>query len=265
MAKIGIIGTGHMGAALLKGLLRSGFATPSITWLSGGTSGNTQRLATQLQCQFVASNAFTALNAEILILAVVPQIMPQVLGEIREHVSPETLVISVASSFTLTALQQILPAGKGIVRAIPNMPVAIGAGVTAMSATAQTSDEGRSLAQHLFEAVGKTVWVDESKLEIASTVSGCSPAFVAMFIEALADAGVYYGLSRNEAYLLCEQATMGAAQMLLQEQLLPAALKDSVASPGGTTIAGITALEQFGLRNAVIQAVKAIGGERHKS
>lgn len=257
MEKIGIIGTGHMGKALLKGLIRSRYAMPRQFILSGGKSGKTQELANKLKCIYASSNTEVAKKCNHIILAVTPQVLPHVLKEIAASISKDTLLISLAASFTIADLEAHLPAKTQIIRALPNIPVDVCAGMTALCASSSIKRSSLNAIRHMFESVGKTLFVEENKLPISSIVAGCSPAFTALFIEALADAGVMYGLSRDEAYLIAKQAALGTAQSLLEQEIHPAEFKDMVASPGGITIRGIAALEQNGLRNAVIQAVKA--------
>ncbi|RKS84792.1 pyrroline-5-carboxylate reductase [Orbus hercynius] len=257
MKHVGIIGVGHLGSAVLKGLLTSGYLKAEHISISGGTSGKAQTLAKQLNCHFCASNSELAARSGIVILAVIPRILPEILEEIKPHLKAGTLVISLAASFTLAQFYQYLPANTPIVRAIPNIPSAVCQGMTAISAAPVVSANQLTDAKQLFEAIGKIAIVDEKKLDISSTVAGCSPAYVAVFIEALADAGVLAGLSREEAYLLTTQAVMGTASLLLADNMLPAQLKDQVCSPGGTTIRGVAQLEKWGMRNAVIEAVKA--------
>ncbi|WP_392561027.1 pyrroline-5-carboxylate reductase [Orbus sturtevantii] len=257
MKQIGIIGVGHLGSALISGLLKSQYLEPNNLFISGGASNKAQKLAQQLDCHFCADNSELASKVDILILAVIPQILPNVLEQVKLSIKADTIIISVASSFTLEQFYQHLPPHTPIVRAIPNIPSSVCQGMTAITPSAQVKSAQLELVKQLFLAIGKIILIEEKKLEISGTVAGCSPAYVALFTEALADAGVLAGLSRDEAYLLSKQAVLGAASVLLEQDMLPAQLKDSVSSPGGTTIRGIAQLEKFGLRNAVIEAVKA--------
>lgn len=258
LSHTGFIGVGHMGGALLRGLLKAGSIKPEDTYISGGTSDRARRLAEELGVRFCRSNAEVAKNSDRLILGILPSIMKEVLLEIRESVSPDTEVISLAASFPLSDLQRTLGADAKLARALPNLPVAVCSGMTAVSFSPSLKEAERSGIRSLFESVGRAAELSEDKLAIASAISGCSPAFVAVFAEAMADAGVYYGLSRKEAYLFSEQAISGTTSAILSEGILPAEFKDRVASPGGTTIKGLAALEQYGFRNAVIQAIHAI-------
>ncbi|WP_392564812.1 pyrroline-5-carboxylate reductase [Orbus wheelerorum] len=257
MKQVGIIGVGHLGSALISGLLKSQYLDPKNLFISGGSSDRAQKLALQLNCHFCADNSELASKADILILAVIPQILPEVLEQVKPAIKDDTIIISVASSFTLAQFYQYLPKHAAIVRAIPNIPSAICQGMTAITPSPSIKSLQLEQVKQLFLAIGKIALIEEKKLEISGTVAGCSPAYVALFIEALADAGVLAGLSRDEAYLFSKQAVLGAASILLEQDMLPAQLKDAVCSPGGTTIRGVAQLEKFGLRNAVIEAVKA--------
>lgn len=257
MAKIGIIGVGHLGSALINGLLKSRYIDAGNLFVSGGSSDKAKKMALQLGCHFCETNTEVVSQSDILILAVIPKILPDILQQIKSHIKQEHTVISVASSFTLSEFYQYLPQDLAIVRAIPNIPSAVCQGMTAITTSSNIAPQQLALVKGLFSAIGKIAFVEENKLEISGTVAGCSPAYVALFIEALSDAGVLAGLSRDEAYLFSKQAVLGAASVLLDQDMLPAQLKDSVSSPGGTTIRGVAQLEKYGFRNAVIEAIKA--------
>lgn len=257
MKQLGIIGVGHLGSSLLKGLIHSGKIAAKDIIISGGKSGKTQQLSQQLGCQFCHTNSELARKSDIIILAVIPSILPRVLDEINADLNDDTIIISTAASFTLAQIYQHVEPQIAVIRAIANIPSTICQGMTAITPAKQVSPSQLNHVTSLFELVGKIALVDESKLDISSTVTGCSPAYIALFIEALADAGVLAGLSREESYFMSKQAVLGSASLLLEQNMLPADLKDRVCSPGGTTIRGIAALEKWGLRHAVIEAVKA--------
>lgn len=261
MNTLGIIGAGHMGGSLLVGLLKANYVEPSQVIVSGGTSRKAAALAEELGCTYTPDNAVVAQNCDTLILGVVPKILPQILSEIKKYITSDHLLISLAASFTYADFYKILPADTQIAIGVSNLPVAFNAGITSIAHNHILTDENSKKVNKLFKTVGITTQMNEDKLPASTVIAGCSPAFYAMFVEALADAGVMYGLTRSEAYLLAKQAALGSAQMLLQGNIPPAALKDNVASPGGMTIKGIAALEEHGLRNAVIQAVRKAKGD----
>lgn len=262
MKKIGLIGAGQMGGALLKGLLAANYILPEEIIVSGGKSGTAKALQEELHFVLGQTNVEVA-HSDMVILAVTPKIMPSVLTEIKDAISKETLIISLAASMELKEYQDILGSDKKIVRAIPNTPVSIKAGMTAITFGENLTEMECELVNGLFQSVGETVVLAETKINSASTLSGCSPAFIAIFIEALADAGVLNGLSREEAYLLAEQSLIGTAKMALLSGKHPGAIKDDVCSPGGTTIQGVVTLEEYGFRNAVIKAINASTNHKH--
>lgn len=257
MDSIGVIGAGQMGGALLKGLIESGFSSSDSVFVSGGSGRTAAILQKELHYNLCQSNSEVAKKVDILILAVTPQIMPTVLNEIKEAIMPGTLLISLAAGMEFSEYTKLLNEKIKLVRAIPNTPVSIQAGMTAVSYNDQIGSSECDKTEALFQAVGEVVEVSEAQLNSAGTVSGCSPAFIAIFIEALADGGVLNGLSRKQAYLLAEQAILGTAKLALLSGDHPGIVKDDVCSPGGSTIKGVVALEQFGFRNAVIQAIDA--------
>lgn len=266
MKKIGMIGVGHMGRALLEGLLdkgltQPGFIEPKNMFISGGSSDKARKLAESTGCHFCKTNVDLAKQCDVVILAVSPAVLPHVLDEIKSSVQENALVISLAASFNITRIQEVLGKSVAIARAIPNIPVSVCQGVTSISVAPGIDESHTQRLTQLFESVGKVLFIEEKKLDTAIAISGCSPAFAALFIEAMADAGVYAGLSREEAYLLSEQAVLGTAATLLKKKMLPAEFKDMVCTPGGITIKGIAALEAHGLRNAVIEAVKVSAGK----
>lgn len=246
-----------MGGALIKGLIESGSIDATEIYVSGGNGQTAKNLQKQLKFTLCLSNVELVEKAEILILAVTPTIIPTILTEIKEVIQPDTLIISLAASMLIQDYITILGSKVKLVRAIPNTPVSVLAGMTAVSYSESITEQDRDEVEELFQAVGEIVEVAEVQLASASTLSGCSPAFIALFIEALADGGVLNGLSRKQAYLLAEQALLGTAKLALITGQHPGELKDDVCSPGGSTIKGVVALEKHGFRNAVIQAIDA--------
>lgn len=253
--KLGIIGLGHMGQAILKGLINAGFEANNI-YIHQRTEKQGMALATQYQCHWSAQVTGLAQNCDVVILAVSANNTPAVLKQMTNSLKPTTVVVSLAAKVTLQALQAV-SAHSEIVRIIPNIPVSVNAGISLMGKTT-LSTTSYQYVQTVFSKLGQLVEVDEQQLEVGAVLSGCTPAFFAIFIEALADAGVKYGLSRELAYTLAAQAATGSGRLLVETELIPAQLKDYVASPGGTTIKGIAALEDSGIRAGAIKAVSAI-------
>ncbi len=257
MAKIAFIGAGNMAEALIKGLIASGTEQPTeIT----GTGRRRERLA-ELEKSYgirtSTENTATAAWADIVVLAVKPQAMGKILDQVAPVIDPQKLVISVAAGVPIAALERRLGRGARIVRSMPNTPALVGEGATAISGGEHATEADLASAKKLFDAVGKTVLVDESLLDAVTGLSGSGPAYVFLVIEALSDAGVKVGLPRYTAQALAAQTVLGSARLLLETGTHPGQLKDQVTSPGGTAIAGLHTLEAGGLRTTLINAVEA--------
>lgn len=256
MAVIGFIGMGNMGYALLKGALRE-FA-PEELLFTAKTDDTKNRVYSETKVAYTPSNAECANACKYVILAVKPQYYPQVLKQIRYAVTEEHVVISLAPGITIEELKETLGSDRRIVRAMPNTPALIGEGMTGLSYLKEELEpEEIEMVHKLFGAVGRYADVEERLMSAVVCASGSSPAYVYQFIEALADGAVKYGLPRKDAYTFAAQAVAGAAKMVLETGEHPGVLKDKVCSPGGTTIAGVAALEEYGLRNAVLKACDA--------
>ena len=197
-------------------------------------------------------------GGEVLILAVKPQYFDAVLSKIRDVVTPEQVVISLAPGVTISNITERLGGNVRVARAMPNTPAMLGEGMTGISCgEGSCTEEEKETVRDIFSSCGRVEMVEERLMDAVGCVSGSSPAFVYMFIEALADGGVKYGLPRKTAYAMAAQTVLGSAKMILETGKHPGQLKDEVCSPGGTTIAGVSALEEHGLRNAVIKAADA--------
>ena len=206
----------------------------------------------------VTSDNWEAAASEVLLLAIKPQMLDAVVTELasRERISNKPLVISILAGVTLSRLEAAFP-GQPVIRAMPNTPATVGAGISAIAAGKGVSEGHISQAKSIFQAVGQVVEVPESLMDAVTGLSGSGPAYVAMMIEALSDGGVAAGLPRAVASQMALQTVLGTAQLIEQSRLHPAELKDRVTSPGGTTIAGVVQLEKAGFRSAVIEAVRA--------
>lgn len=256
MATIGIIGMGNMGKALLKGALKV-FA-PEELLFTALTDETKRKVMMEERVPYALSNAECANSCKYLILAVKPQCYDTVLKQIHYVISPEHVIISLAPGFTIGRLKERLGSDCRIVRAMPNTPAAIGEGMTGLAYHSEEfSEEEIRVLQKLFGTLGRYEHVEEQLMSAVVCASGSSPAFVYMFIEALADGVVQFGMPRSKAYEFAAQAVAGAAKMVLETGSHPGELKDSVCSPGGTTIAGVAALEEAGFRSAVIKACAA--------
>lgn len=256
MAKIGFIGMGNMGYAILKGLLKVYDKEDILV-----TDVNKERLnqvAGEMAVTAVNGNAECAREADYVVLAIKPQYYNQVLEEIRDLLTKKHIVISIAPGISIEQLRSKLGSHVRLVRAMPNTPALLGEGMTGVCFDqSMFQDEEIQTIHAFFESFGKMRLVEERLMDAVVCVSGSSPAYVYLFIEALADSAVKYGLPRDTAYEMAAQTFIGSAKMVLETGEHPGKLKDQVCSPGGTTIAGVSALEEFGFRNAVIKASDA--------
>jgi pyrroline-5-carboxylate reductase len=246
-----------MATALIRGMLRAGTTTPAAVAASDPIEPARVSLAAETGVAVVESNLEVVPRSDVLVLAVKPQSMPQVLAQLRPAVTPEHLVVSIAAGISIATLANGLGPDRRIVRVMPNTPALIGAGASAfcLGPNARAADEALVLA--CLDSVGRSFRVPEALLDAVTGLSGSGPAFVYLMIEALSDGGVRVGLPRDVATALAAQTLVGAARMVLETGAHPGVLKDQVTSPGGTTIAGLHALERGGLRAALIDAVEA--------
>lgn len=253
--QLGIIGGGVMGEALLARLLAQGIYAPTTVRVSDPNAARRETLQHMYGVGAIADNQAVLEASDVLLLAVKPQIFPTVAAALSPQNS-EQLVISIMAGVPLPTLEAAF-GGQPVIRAMPNTPATVGAGMTAIAPGQHATATHLDLAQQLFAAVGEVVQVSESLMDAVTGVSGSGPAYVALVVEALADGGVAAGLPRAIAQQLALQTVRGTAELLQTTDLHPALLKDRVTSPGGTTIAGVAALEQAGLRHALIAAVQA--------
>lgn len=255
--KIASVGAGQMGSALIRGWVAGGLCEASEVVVSDPDPAAGRRLQQWVPgVRIAASNIEAVQNAPVVLLATKPQQMAAVASEIRGVLTPHSLVISVAAGVTLSSLCQWLGTSR-VVRVMPNTPCLVGHGAAAFSLASGASEADAEHVSHLMGAVGWAVRVEEKHLDAVTGLSGSGPAYIYVLIEALSDGGVRMGLPRDVATALAAHTVRGAAEMVLRESLHPAVLKDRVASPGGTTIAGLQALEEHGFRASVMAAVVA--------
>jgi pyrroline-5-carboxylate reductase len=255
---IGFIGSGNMGEALIKGLLKSGMAASHQVLANDIRTFRLDYIKETYGVSVYADLAEMAVRCHILVLAVKPQDVPAALKTVASLAwPPERLLISIAAGVTLTALEGALPAGSRVIRVMPNTPALILSGATAMARGTHALDRDMELAAEIFNAVGRVVIVQEKVMDTVTGLSGSGPAYVFLFIEALTDAGVRMGLARDVAGLLAVQTVIGAARMVVEMNERPAVLKEMVTSPGGTTMAGLHVLEKGGMRGLIMSAVEA--------
>lgn len=254
--KFGFIGMGNMGYAILKGLLST--YEPQQMIFTSKDDAQMARVSAETGVDATTENNDCAAVAEYIILAVKPQQYDAVIREIRETVSEEQIIISIAPGITIEDLKSRFGKNCRIVRAMPNTPALVGEGMTGVSLEKERYTQAEQETIYgFFKSFGKMELVDEKLMNAVVCASGSSPAYVYMMIEALADSAVKYGLPRDAAYKMVAQTVLGSARMVLETGEHPGKLKDQVCSPGGTTIAGVSALEEHGLRNAFIKASDA--------
>lgn len=256
--RVGFIGAGNMASALVRGLLHGGaFLSPNQICVSATSRPRLERLAGEYKgLVTTTSNAEVCRFADVLVLAVKPQIVDKVLDQIAPHFKASSLLVSVAAGVSTTAIEARLREAR-VVRAMPNTAATVLAAATAICAGAHAKESDVEIAERLFGLVGRTVVLDETLIDAVTGLSGSGPAYLMLIIEALADGGVKVGLHRDTALMLAAQTVYGSAKLLLETGEHPGRLKDMVTSPGGTAIAGLHTLEAGGLRTTLINAVEA--------
>ena len=253
MAKIGFIGMGNMGYSMLKGVLN--YLNPQDIIFTCLSSEKKEKISNETGVRYAESNAECANSAKYIILAVKPQVYNTVLKNIQNVITEESVIISLAPGITIAAIKEELGADIKVVRAMPNTPALVGEGMTGICyENGELDFAEKEFVEQFFNSFGKVVTVPEKLMSGVVCASGSSPAYVYMFIEALADSVVKYGIPRQEAYKLVAQTVLGSAKMVRETGEHPGKLKDNVCSPAGTTIQGVAALEEFGFRNAIIKA-----------
>lgn len=247
-----------MGAAIMRGVVGSGLVAPTDLVVTSATPSTQERLAGELGCAGSCDNRAAVRGARVVVLGVKPQQLPAVVADFAAELADDALVVSIAAGVTLAQLEEMLGgAHRKIVRAMPNLPAMVGEGMTSLSPNAAVGADELARVVQLFESCGKVEVVPERLIDAVIAAAGSSPAYVCMFIEALADAAVAEGMPRPQAYTFAEQAVLGTAAYLLKTGAHPAQLKDMVCSPGGTTIEAVASLEAGGMRTAVIEAARA--------
>ena len=255
--KLGFIGTGNMAGAIMGGIIRKGIIKPEEIIGSDISEAGREKVRELYGICVTDDNRKVAAESEVIVLSVKPQFYAEAIAQIRDCISEEQLVITIAPGKTLSWLEGQFGKPVRIVRTMPNTPALVGEGMTAACANQYVTEENRAYALELLGAFGKVEFVPEHLIDAVVAVSGSSPAYVFLFIEAMADAAVAEGMPRQQAYQFAAQAVYGSAKMVLETGKHPAELKDMVCSPAGTTIEAVRVLEEKGFRSAVIEAMKA--------
>ena len=254
--RVAVLGAGKMGGILLQAFLKNNLLAPEQIFATVQHAERAKALSAQSGVEVTTDNLAAARQADVILLGVKPVQVPALIQEIKSALGPKKLVLSFAASVHTRAIEDGAGLELSVIRAMPNTPAMLAAGVTALCAGRFVSAEQMAVAQKIFQTVGKTVVVDEKHMDAVTGLSGSGPAFLYIIIEALAEAGVNVGLPRDVATLLAAQTTLGSARMVLETGYHPALLKDAVTTPAGCTVDGILELEEGGLRVTLIKAVK---------
>jgi pyrroline-5-carboxylate reductase len=254
--QVGFVGAGNMGEALMKGLLHSHLCRPEQIICSDVRPERLKTMKEVYGVKTTSSNSEVVKHSDIVILAVKPQILKQVVMDIARYLEPSKLMISIAAGVAMESIEMCAKKELNLIRVMPNICVSVGEGISAIASGKHATKEDRLVAKAIFDSAGKSLFIDEYLLDAVTGLSGSGPAYIFLIVDALADAGVKVGLARSDALLLASQTVLGSAKMLIETGEHPGRLKDSVTSPGGTAIAGLHTLEEGGLRTTLINAVE---------
>jgi len=255
--RVAFLGAGNMAEALIKGLIDSR-VIPAAQITASDVLTERRRYVTETHgIQTIEDNKTLVSDADVIVLAVKPQVFQEVLEEVGPMLGPSKLLISIVAGVTVESILDRVKKGTRVIRTIPNTPAMVMEGITGLAGDKGTSQEDLQVAEAIFNTVGKTVVIEEKLMDAATGLSASGPAYIFLIIEALADGGVRMGIPRQTALTMAAQTILGAAKLYFESGKHPGELKDMVTSPGGTTIAGLHQLEIGGLRAALINAVQA--------
>ena len=255
--KIGFIGCGNMGKAMLRGLLSSEEIRSGDIIISTRSEESRDKILKEFEVKCTLSNIEVAKESEILFLAVKPNMYKQVIEEIKNFLKDDVIIISIAAGISISDIENFLDKDYKIVKTMPNTPALVGEGMSAICPNSNLKKEELKYICNLYENFGEYEILEEKYFDAFTALCGSSPAYVFMFIEAMADAAVKLGIPRNKAYKMAEQSILGSAKLALETGKHPGELKDMVCSPGGTTIEAVAELEKSGFRSSVIKAMEA--------
>ncbi len=252
---IGFIGSGNMGEAMIGGIIKSKLVPSTNIIVSDLNQEKLKAMEQLYNVQTTVDSKEVAQKADIIVLSIKPNIYDIVLKSIKENLSKDKIIVSIAAGKTIESIEAILGSETKIVRTMPNTPALVGEGMTGICSNKNVTDSELNEIKTIFESFGKAEVLPEYLIDAVIGISGSAPAYVFMFIEAIADAGVLEGMPRDKAYKFAAQAVLGSAKMVLESGKHPGELKDMVCSPGGTTIEAVATLETEGFRGAIIKAV----------
>ena len=255
--KIGFIGCGKMAQAIIGGILKNGLFMEEEILCSARTEKTLYNVENKYGVSTTKSNKEVAKNAKVVFLAIPPSHHQRVIEEIKAVISEQSIIVTIAAGITLSEVEKYFDQRVKVVRTMPNTPSLVGEGMSVLSGNQFITEDQLNHVISIFSAIGKVEVVDESLMDAIPAISGSSPAYVFLFIEALADGAVKDGIPRATAYKLAAQAVLGAAKMVLESGKHPGMLKDEVCTPGGATIEAVSKLEETGLRASVLTAMKA--------
>jgi pyrroline-5-carboxylate reductase len=253
--RIAFLGAGKMGSIILQALLKDGLLSAKSTCATVAHPERAKMLAAKLKVKVGTNNVEAVKGADIIVIGVKPQVVEDVVREISPHITPKQIIVSVAASVPTSMIERNLQSNVPVIRAMPNTPSQVGAGMTAICKGKHASPKDVALTCHMFDVVGRTVVVDEKHMDAVTALSASGPAYIYIILESLAEAGVKFGLPRDIATLLAAQTALGASRVVLETGDHPALLKDAVTTPAGCTIDAIMELEEGKLRVTLIKAV----------
>ena len=253
--KIGFIGAGNMGSAIIGGIVKNSISDNIIVY--DKNKEGLVKLSDKFGINIAKDNIEVVKESDILFLAIKPNILYDVIDEIKDDVNEETVIVSIVAGQSIEKIENAFGKNIKLIRVMPNTPALVGEGMSALCKNSNVSDEDMEAVLNIFKGIGVAEEVSEYMMDAVTAVSGSSPAYVFMFIEAMADAAVMGGMPREKAYTFATQAVLGAAKMVLETRKHPGELKDMVCSPGGTTIEAVKVLEKEGFRSSVIEAMRA--------
>lgn len=254
--KIGFVGCGNMGSAMVGGILNSGLVECENIIVSCKRESSIKNLEEKFNIKATLNNIEVCKNSEIIFLAVKPYMYKEIIEEIRNYIDDKKIIVTIAAGVTLTDVEEWFNKDVKIVKTMPNTSALVGEAMTAICANKNVTKDELNIITSIFNSFGKSEILEEKYFHAFTALCGSSPAYVYMFIEAMADAAVKQGLPRDKAYKMASQAVLGSAKMVLETKENPGKLKDNVCSPGGTTIEAVIELERQGFRNAVISAIE---------
>ncbi|MBQ8924325.1 MAG: pyrroline-5-carboxylate reductase [Lachnospiraceae bacterium] len=255
--KVGFIGCGNMASAIIGGLINNANIKASEIIAADASEAAIKKASDNLNINTTLDNKEVASSSEVLFLSVKPQFYETVIAEIKDTISDNQIVVTIAPGKTLAWLAERIGGNVKIVRTMPNTPALVGEGITAVCKNSLVNEEEFSYIMSLLKSFGLAEGISESLMDVVVSVSSSSPAYVFMFIEAMADAAVLDGMPRDKAYKFAAQAVLGSAKMVIETGKHPGELKDMVCSPAGTTIEAVRVLEEKGFRSSIIEAMKA--------